>query len=137
MLDIERIQVHDGIVLRFHPTSSPPIHVRLGVTTAQDLLSDLGPPLRTFYKEDDRMAIHARSHNEDGSPELSCTSPAHLVLPSHSSMPFYSVDFYNYFQHGIDFLLSDHTHIVKKIILHSNVVSAFILRHVLLVYPPA
>jgi len=81
------------------------------------------------------MAIHARSHNEDESPELSCTPPAHLVLLSHSSMPFYPVDFYNYFQHGIDFLLSDHTHIVKKIILHSNVVSAFILRHLPLVYP--
>ena len=83
------------------------------------------------------MAIHARSHNDDESPELSCTSPAHLVLASHSSMTLYSVDFYNYFQHGIDFLLSDHTHIVKKIILHSNVVSAFILRHLALVYPPA
>jgi hypothetical protein len=79
------------------------------------------------------MAIHARSHNEDEGPELSCTPPAHLGLPSHSSMPFYSVDFYNYFQHGIDFLLSDHTHIVKKIILHSNVVSVVILRHLLLV----
>jgi phagosome assembly factor 1 len=98
------------------------------VTTAQDLLSDLGPPLRTFYKEDDRMAIHARSHNEDENPELSCTLPAYLVLPFRNSMLFYSPDFYNYFQHGIDFLLSDHTHIVKKIILHSNVVSVFVFR---------
>jgi hypothetical protein len=81
------------------------------------------------------MAIHARSHNEDENPELSCTLLAHLVLPSHSSMTFYSADFYNYFQHGIDFLLSDHTHIVKKIILHSNVVSPFILRQLPLVYP--
>ena len=81
------------------------------------------------------MAIHARSHNEDESPEQSCTSIDHLVLPSHSSTPLHSVDFYNYFQHGIDFLLSDHTHIVKKIILHSNVVSAFILRHLPLIYP--
>ncbi|KAI0268387.1 UPF0183-domain-containing protein [Gloeopeniophorella convolvens] len=94
-------KVHDGVVLRFYPTTSPPVHVRLGVTTAQDLLSDLGPPLRTYYKEDDRMAIHARSHHEDESPESSY--------------------FYNYFQHGIDFLISDNTHIVKKIILHSNV----------------
>ena len=59
------------------------MHVRLGVTTAQDLLSDLGPPLRTFYKEDDRMAIHARGHNEDESPEPACTSPAYLVLLSY------------------------------------------------------
>ena len=82
------------------------------------------------------MAIHSRGHNEDESPELSCTSPVHLVLPSHISMSFYSIDFYNYFQHGIDFLLSDHTHIVKKIILHSNVVSTFIIRHLPLVYSP-
>jgi hypothetical protein len=33
--------------------------------------------------------------------------------------------------------LSDHTHIVKKIILHSNVVGAFVLRHLPLAYPPA
>ena len=40
----------------------------------------------------------------------------------------FATDFYNYFQHGIDFLISDHTHVVKKIILHSNVVSVFPLR---------
>ena len=44
-------------------------------------------------------------------------------------------DFYNYFQHGIDFLLSDHTHIVKKIILHSNIVSTFhLMRSITLLY---
>ena len=32
------------------------------------------------------------------------------------------VDFYNYFQFGIDFLISGRTHVVQKIILHSNVV---------------
>ena len=31
-------------------------------------------------------------------------------------------DFYNYFQYGIDFLISGTTHIVKKIILHTNIV---------------
>ena len=70
------------------------------------------------------MAIHARGHSEDESSEPSCTSPAYstslFMTQCHSS------DFYNYFQHGIDFLLSDHTHIVKKIILHSNVVSTFL-----------
>jgi hypothetical protein len=57
------------------------------VTTAQDLLSDLGPPLRTFYKEDDRMAIHARSHSEDQTPEPSCTPTPRFFLPLYSSMP--------------------------------------------------
>lgn len=93
------------------------------MTTAQDLLSDLGPPLRTFYKEDDRMAIHARSHNDDESPEPSCTSRTNLSRRLDTQ--YNTSDFYNYFQHGIDFLISDHTHVVKKIILHSNVVSAF------------
>ena len=32
-------------------------------------------------------------------------------------------DFYNYFQHGIDFLISGVTHTVRKIILHTNIVS--------------
>lgn len=32
------------------------------------------------------------------------------------------LDFYNYPQLGIDFLLSGTTHLVKKIILHSNIV---------------
>jgi len=29
--------------------------------------------------------------------------------------------FYNYFQHGLDFLISGQTHTVRKIILHTNV----------------
>lgn len=32
-------------------------------------------------------------------------------------------DFYNYFQHGIEFLISGSTHIVSKILMHTNVVS--------------
>lgn len=35
----------------------------------------------------------------------------------------WSLDFYNYFSHGIDFLISGQTHLVRKVILHSNVVS--------------
>jgi len=94
-------KVHDGVVLRFYPLSTEPVHIRLGVTTAQDLLCDLGPPLRTFYKEDDRMSIHSRPRSDEEGVE--------------------SPYFYNYFQYGIDFLISDNTHVVKKIILHTNV----------------
>jgi len=32
------------------------------------------------------------------------------------------LDFYNYFHHGVDFLISGQTHVVRKIIIHSNVV---------------
>ncbi|KAI0053002.1 UPF0183-domain-containing protein [Auriscalpium vulgare] len=95
------VKVHEGVDLRFYAAESPiVVRVRLGLTTAQDLLTDLGPPLRTFYKEDDRMAIHGRTHPD--------------VLPA----PSY---FYNYFQYGMDFLIADGTHVVTKIVMHSNI----------------
>lgn len=62
------------MVLRFYPDPSSAVHVRLGVTTAQDLILDLGPPLRTFYREDDRMAIHSRTRTDEDSVEPSCES---------------------------------------------------------------
>ncbi|CAE6494399.1 unnamed protein product [Rhizoctonia solani] len=99
--DVKRavIQIHDGIYLYFFTPDSddPPIHIRLGVTTAEDLTCDLGPPVLTHYKEDDRMSIHATGQDDEESY------------------------FYNYFQHGLDFLISGKTHRVRKIIVHSNV----------------
>lgn len=56
-------------------------------------------------------------------------SSYHLIAQCHLS------DFYNYFQHGLDFLLSDNTHVVKKIILHTNVVSTIFVVFPLLPYP--
>ncbi|EIW62010.1 UPF0183-domain-containing protein [Trametes versicolor FP-101664 SS1] len=95
------VKIHEGVTLQFYPSGSEPVHVMLGSTTAQDLTVDLGPPLRVHYKEDDRMTIHSRSNqaevDEDGDY------------------------FYNYQQHGIDFLVSGSTHTVKKVVLHSNV----------------
>jgi len=50
------------------------------------------------------------------SAQLTARSPTlHLTLKP-------PADFYNYFQYGIDILLSGTTHTVKKIILHSNIV---------------
>ncbi|KAI9001067.1 UPF0183-domain-containing protein [Trametes punicea] len=95
------VKVHKGITMHFYPSSSEPVQVLLGATTAQDLVVDLGPPLRVHYKEDDRMTIHARSSQTEGDSDGDY--------------------FYNYQQHGIDFLISGNTHIVKKIVMHSNV----------------
>ncbi|THV08445.1 UPF0183-domain-containing protein [Dendrothele bispora CBS 962.96] len=94
------VKVHDGVTLFFHPSTARPVHVRLGVTTAQDLMVEFGAPLRVHYKEDDRMTIHASSQKADSAD---------------------TGYFYNYFQHGLDFLLSGTTHVVQKIILHSNI----------------
>ncbi|CAE6391150.1 unnamed protein product [Rhizoctonia solani] len=93
------IKIHEGIDLHFFTPEpeDPPIHVQLGVTTAEDLTCDLGPPVLTHYKEDDRMAIHATAQDDEESY------------------------FYNYFQHGLDFLISGKTHRVRKIIAHTNV----------------
>ncbi|KAH7887660.1 hypothetical protein F5I97DRAFT_1935744 [Phlebopus sp. FC_14] len=105
--DIARavVKINKGVLLHFYGSSSSPLHIRLGETTAQDLNLDLGSPSRVHYKEDERMAIHSPipKLDEDG----------------------HSTDyFYNYFHHGIDFLISGHTHLVRKIVLHSNVPSS-------------
>ncbi|KAH9951641.1 UPF0183-domain-containing protein [Amylocystis lapponica] len=101
--EVERavVKVHDGVRLYLYPSTSEPIRVRIGVSTAQDLTCDLGPPLRVHYKEDERMTIHSRKGNSDDDAE--------------------SDYFYNYIQHGVDFLISGSTHAVKKIVLHTNV----------------
>lgn len=65
-------RVHDGVTLRFWPDLHDAIRVRIGVTTAQDLVLDLGEPLRTFYKEDDRMSIHARERGDEEVVEPAC-----------------------------------------------------------------
>jgi len=99
------VRIKSGVKLYFHSISSPPpepIQIRIGRTSAEDLICDLGPPLRIHYKEDDRMTIHA-------------TDPAGSADDSDEGY------FYNYFQHGMDILLSGTTHLVKKIILHSNI----------------
>ncbi|KZT50573.1 UPF0183-domain-containing protein [Calocera cornea HHB12733] len=100
--------VHEGVTLHFipHPDSSTPpgpIKVTLHQTTAEDLLADLGPPLRVHYKTDERMSIHS--------------APAGMEEENNAY-------FYNYFQHGVDFLLDGETHRVVKIVIHSNVVGS-------------
>ncbi|PFH52810.1 hypothetical protein AMATHDRAFT_1853 [Amanita thiersii Skay4041] len=96
-------KVHEGVTLHFYPSSSSPAQIRLNETTAQDLILALGPPSRVHYKEDERMMIHASSSNSTNSE---------------------AGYFHNYFQHGIDFFISSSSHIVKKILLHTNVVGS-------------
>ncbi|KII95090.1 hypothetical protein PLICRDRAFT_33920 [Plicaturopsis crispa FD-325 SS-3] len=93
------VKVHDGVVFHLHPASTKPVHVRLGKTTAQDLTLDIGSPSRVHYKEDDRMRIHSTSNPADEASDY----------------------FYNYFQHGVDFLVCGNKHVVKKIALHTNI----------------
>ncbi|KAM5540455.1 hypothetical protein V8D89_005913 [Ganoderma adspersum] len=93
------LKIHEGVTLYFYPTGSEPIRILLGSSTAQDLMCDLGPPVRTHFKEDDRMTIHRSGPEADADGDY----------------------FYNYQQHGMDFLISGSTHTVKKVVVHSNV----------------
>ncbi|KAF5333094.1 hypothetical protein D9611_002433 [Ephemerocybe angulata] len=103
--DVSRaiVKRHDGIVLNFFG-SAKQFLVRLGETTAQDLTLDLGPPSKVHFKEDERMTIHSSKKQGETKEDTGY--------------------FYNYFQHGIDFLISDTTHIVKKVVLHTNIPGA-------------
>ena len=75
----------------------PPVEITLGLTTAQDVLLDLGPPLRKFWKEDERLdRVWGQGGGAGG-----C--------------------FWNYFQYGLDVLIVDD--VVDKIIAYSNIVS--------------
>jgi hypothetical protein len=92
-----------------------PIDITIGETTAQDLLLDLGSPLRRFLKEDDRMERiwgGQASGGDKGSmfPFSRCVEQKLTIAV-----------FWDYFQHGFDILISP-DNLVSKIILHSNIV---------------
>lgn len=93
------LKPHEGVDLFFFPSDSAKRTLRLGVSTAEDIRYELGEPMNVYYKEDDRIAIHAPSPEEDAS------------LNSY---------FMNYFNHGIDCFVDGSTHVLKKIIVHSN-----------------
>ncbi|GAA5822921.1 hypothetical protein JCM3770_002176, partial [Rhodotorula araucariae] len=55
------------VQLHFHPSTSPDspavpaIELKIGSTTSEDILCELGAAIRTFWKEDDRLSIHTAS----------------------------------------------------------------------------
>jgi len=69
--------------------------------SAQDVISAVGAPARTFYKSEDKMKIH--------SPNAFRKAATHK-----------SDYFYNYFTLGFDILFDARTNSVKKFVLHTN-----------------
>ncbi|KAG8887318.1 hypothetical protein FRB98_000246 [Tulasnella sp. 332] len=108
-------------------SNSLPIQIRLGETTAQDLIADIGSPLRVHYKEDDRMQIHRSSsptegnRNRDEADDEACKIVGAVAVPMDAYTNHCAIDFYNYFQYGMDCLIDGVTHTVRKVVLHSNV----------------
>ncbi|GAA5999256.1 uncharacterized protein JCM10292_001705 [Rhodotorula paludigena] len=111
----------ERVLLHFHPLSSddpasppaiPPVELRIGHTTSEDILCELGAAVRTFWKEDDRLSIHTSS--------LSRSSPSSALDPN----PY----FLSYPHLGLTLLVSsapsssfsDSAHTLEKILIHSN-----------------
>ncbi|WWC89272.1 uncharacterized protein L201_004193 [Kwoniella dendrophila CBS 6074] len=90
------IQPSKGITLALDEDNVLPIII--GETTSQDLMLDLGSPLRKFWKEDDRL--EKMWGGSKASTDGAC--------------------FWNYFQYGLDFLISKDGFVIK-ILCHSNI----------------
>ncbi|XP_077517216.1 phagosome assembly factor 1 isoform X2 [Amblyomma americanum] len=69
--------------------------------SVQDVVWALGSPNKVFYKEEDKMKIHAQD--------------SHRLLAARASDYFY-----NYFTLGLDVLFDAQRHVVKKLVLQSN-----------------
>ncbi|EGG09185.1 uncharacterized protein MELLADRAFT_115857 [Melampsora larici-populina 98AG31] len=82
------------------------VNVVIGESTSEDIMCDFGAPLRTFWKEDDRMKIHAHLKST-GRPNGTVDEPN----------PY----FMSYYNLGLDFLIDPISNVVIKIILHSNI----------------
>ncbi|GAA5959588.1 hypothetical protein JCM8115_003762 [Rhodotorula mucilaginosa] len=114
------------VTLRFHSRSaaaagavSPPhedgapvvVVLEIGETTSEDILCELGSAVRTFWKEDDRLAIHTAA--AVGAPSSSFSSASKAALEPN---PY----FLSYPHLGLTLLISPSSHLLEKVILHSN-----------------
>ncbi|KNC82542.1 hypothetical protein SARC_05169 [Sphaeroforma arctica JP610] len=106
--------------------------VRFG-DSCQDVMCQLGPPSKIYYKEEDKMRIHTYATQNgggggpSGSPSGGSKRSASLSTAGKgrpSQVGTHCSDyFYNYFDLGIDVLFDAERHTVKKIVLHTNLPS--------------
>ncbi|CAG8464098.1 19863_t:CDS:2 [Racocetra fulgida] len=99
------------------------VEILLNVTTPQDLIVDIGSPLRIFYKEEDKMRIHSKDIGIDSAEDGDTTSNKTLSNGVENHIQEgdmgHPIDyFYNYFHLGFDVLFDGVSHRCKKIILH-------------------
>ncbi|KAA1099343.1 hypothetical protein PGT21_003165 [Puccinia graminis f. sp. tritici] len=111
-IKLGRVDLEESTSITFSFHSSSPnreiadVKVTIGSSTSEDILCEFGAPLRTFWKEDDRMKIHThlRSNGRSGGQ-------------TEDPNPY----FMSYFNIGLDFLIDPITNVVLKAILHSNI----------------
>lgn len=94
--------------------------------TTQDVLMALGAPNNIYYKKHDKLRIHATKPKKSSRTESENSSTSHndslsVVAEDAGSKELTAVDyFYNYFSLGFDIMFNGQTHMVQKIILHTN-----------------
>ncbi|EME89393.1 uncharacterized protein MYCFIDRAFT_193316 [Pseudocercospora fijiensis CIRAD86] len=125
--EIDHVSIHDaGKVLLVRTPPAPPVHIVLGQTTPQDLLTELGPP-DTTHKREIQNAMDQPTHPRPRSTSRSISNGRHHPTPpsSYSSTGTDTFDtdfdsgdaeddaaermsrevFWCYFTHGMDILL--------------------------------
>ena len=103
---LEEVQAFLGKGIKF-PNRSSQITFR---SSTQDVLTELGPPDDIYFKEIDQMKIYLGNSSSEYEPPFALTHTDY---------------FYNYYYLGIDFLFDRYTHLVKKIVLHTNITGHF------------
>ena len=129
--EIDLIRVYGNGKIELERRASPSFQIRLGKTTPQDLVAELGPPDAIHRKYDHRLSIHKNQHRARKTERsLSRSSPANhdaladtdessnhtitdeseiedQVDASHNANAILSAEcFYNYFHHGFDVFIS-------------------------------
>jgi len=93
--------------------------------TTQDVLMALGAPNNIYYKKHDKLRIHAtkpkKSRTENENTNVGHSDSLSVTADDAASKELTAVDyFYNYFSLGFDIMFNGQTHMVQKIILHTN-----------------
>jgi len=127
--EIEDVNIYGAGQIVLLRRTAPRFSIKLGETTPQDLVAELGPPDAIYRKSDTRITIHGSSAVDDLStepPSAQSMHRAHSKDSNTSSARSYTgesdVDspvagaddrpvinpdcFYNYFHHGFDALVS-------------------------------
>lgn len=137
-LDPDNLSEKPRVTLRFHSAPFPAataavsqrhkdgslvVVLEIGETTSEDILCELGSAVRTFWKEDDRLAIHTAAA-VDASASTSSSGPPSSFSSGNKAALEPNPYFLSYPHLGFTLLIStsssSSSHLLEKIILHSN-----------------
>lgn len=130
-IDKLNINVLQGLIKVYlkYDDSSKIFNIKIGETTQQEILNNLGPPDDYFNKFDSRLLIHNHLKSLHQLTKSKTTSSSNLSSTStddnHSDNSIFK--FHNYFKFGLDFLFDlnnnnnhKNTGVLTKIIIHNG-----------------